>query len=100
MFALLPFVIPKTTCLNTYLAHISTVLGTGGSQKLPEDALWKSLVDTNYFHLLSGVRGTGFWVSGMVVKHSPCLAPLYNFLETWAHMHVGILRCPQQVCLV
>lgn len=81
MYGLLDFVIPKITCPNTYLAHISIALGTGGSQKVSEDALWRSHVNTIsfiYLFLLAfGGVGAGFWVSCMVVKYSPCHSAIF-----------------------
>lgn len=73
MYRLLPFVIPKTTCLNDDLVHISTVLGMGGSSM-------EVTCEYYSFSLVFSGKGARIWVSGVGIKDSHCLAPLCNFL--------------------
>lgn len=89
MYSIFPFVLPKTTWLNTYLAHISTVLAIVSSQKVPEDAIWMSYANTLLLIFIC-FQGAGDRVWGPTHGNSTCKAPPTLLF----YRRLGILRCP------
>lgn len=89
MYSIFPFVLPKTTWLNTYLAHISTVLDIVSSQKVPEDAIWMSYTNTLLL-IFTCFQGAGDRVQGSTHGNSACKAPPTLLF----YRRLGILRCP------
>lgn len=88
MYSIFPFVLPKTTWLNTYLAHISTVLDIVSSQKVPEDAIWMSYANTLLLIFIC-FQGAGDRVWSPTHGNSTCKAPPTLLF----YRRLGILRC-------